>query len=281
MDGRRFDTIARLVAGSRRSLLRSVLTAAIAGELLRTETNAKKKHGKRKGKRKNKNEPIPRACAHLGNLCYKDFFTSPNPCCAGEGICLKDRCCHSTGESCARDLDCCLLEELGVACEAGRCCAKPGGSCASGGPCCGNLPCMDNRCCWEPSTLAPSGNEGCLDDDYCCPGAVCGLRRVGLNRFCCRIDGSVFSCESDYECCSLTCWNGRCCTDGADPCDDTTECCGSMICGGFLDHPVCCYPHDAPCFEAPGELSSMCCDAGDVCLPPAEGGGPYTCRRPD
>ncbi len=282
MDGLRFDTIARRAIASRRSLLWGLLTGAISAEMLLTEADAKKQRGK-KGKKKNKQGPRPLFCANLGDVCY-DELLGLLPCCAGAGTCfdgaLGDRCCRSTGETCARARDCCGPGFLNFNdCRDGKCCMKAQGPCLSAaGDCCGSLTCKDNTCCMPVGSQLPE--HFCLEDNDCCKPGVCGLNRIGLNSRCCLEDKSPYSCLSDYECCSLTCHQGFCCTDGADPCLNDDNCCGTMVCGGYLEFPVCCYPHGALCNEGV-PTGGACCDAADVCLPTPSPGGPPTCRRPD
>lgn len=119
MDQERFDEFARgLVSGiTRRGMVRNLTGAAIGGILAATvasETEARKKHGKRK---RRKQACTPKTCAELGRTCGTapdDGCGNPLDCgpesvCGSETAtnCCGGKCCKANGISCTSDAECC------------------------------------------------------------------------------------------------------------------------------------------------------------------------------
>ena len=168
MDVGRFDELTRMLAasGSRRSSLRALAGAALAGGLSRLgrreavaackkarkrckknkdccskKCRRKKKNGKKKCRG---NGPGP-TCLENGAMC-----ASSNTCCSGfcgdNPVPWASTCCVPNDETCVIGSDCCQNAASPAACESGRCCVGEGGTCATpngfqNAECCAGLGC--------------------------------------------------------------------------------------------------------------------------------------------
>lgn len=162
MDDRRFDRLARAVAGSgsRRGILRG-LAGAVALVTLGRQ--------------------VPRAAAQTGYL--------------GPGeACFDDSQCGNTRYSSM------YCDDNGFAYDGPRnCCTYENGYCYSDEGCCGSLICLEGSCGAEGQGV-PLGSQ-CFSTAQCIGGgdAVACSDNGGFVPACCLIGGQV--CTADLDCC--------------------------------------------------------------------------------
>ena len=176
MDGQRFDTLARAVAGnrSRRGLLGGLVGAVGLLAL---------------GRR------APDVAAHGGYL-------GPGEACYDDSQCGNTRYSQMFCDNNGYDYDGPL-----------NCCAYEGGYCYSDEGCCGVASCITGSCISPPSDAGP-GDPCQVNDECFALGLVCDYVGLTGDSRCCGYEGS--SCDWDGECCgSLNCIAGVCRDPGA------------------------------------------------------------------
>jgi hypothetical protein len=272
VDDRRFDEIAKLLAGSvsRRSTVRSASSAlgAMFGLLGLTESEAGKKKGKRKGKGKKKRCSGSRKCGKA---------------CCGKG----QFCCDDARKVCCADnAECCNLGSgTGSCCSPPNRCAKPIGNDAAPFECCPPERQFTGfgviRCC--PGGTRSLGTEISSDDGPCCPeGKYCSTSQTGgkccpdvapicLNRGtgqCCNEDAACGTtcCSGEFgDCCNGQCWDsnqGPWTPCGSFCCWKGTECCAGGVCCDPATHvcvPDCLGPGMPSCCP---KANPGCCGNG-------------------
>jgi len=176
MDGQRFDTLARAVAGnrSRRGLLGGLVGAVGLLAL---------------GRR------TPDVAAQGGYL-------GPGEACYDDSQCGNTRYSQMFCDNNGYDYDGPL-----------NCCAYEGGYCYSDEGCCGVASCITGSCISPPSDAGP-GDPCQVNDECFALGLVCDYVGLTGDSRCCGYEGS--SCDWDGECCgSLNCIAGVCRDSGA------------------------------------------------------------------
>jgi hypothetical protein len=176
MDGQRFDTLARAVAGdrSRRGLLGRLVGAVGLLAL---------------GRR------APDVAAQGGYL-------GPGEACYDDSQCGNTRYSQMFCDNNGYDYDGPL-----------NCCAYEGGYCYSDEGCCGVASCITGSCISPPSDAGP-GDPCQVNDECFALGLVCDYVGLTGDSRCCGYEGS--SCDWDGECCgSLNCIAGVCRDPGA------------------------------------------------------------------
>jgi hypothetical protein len=176
MDGQRFDTLARAVAGdrSRRGLL-GRLVGAVGLLALGRRT--------------------PDVAAQGGYL-------GPGEACYDDSQCGNTRYSQMFCDNNGYDYDGPL-----------NCCAYEGGYCYSDEGCCGVASCITGSCISPPSDAGP-GDPCQVNDECFALGLVCDYVGLTGDSRCCGYEGS--SCDWDGECCgSLNCIAGVCRDPGA------------------------------------------------------------------
>jgi hypothetical protein len=176
MDGQRFDTLARAVAGdrSRRGLLGRLVGAVGLLAL---------------GRR------APDVAAQGGYL-------GPGEACYDDSQCGNTRYSQMFCDNNGYDYDGPL-----------NCCAYEGGYCYSDEGCCGVASCITGSCI-SPLSNAGPGDPCQVNDECFALGLVCDYVGLTGDSRCCGYEGS--SCDWDGECCgSLNCIAGVCRDPGA------------------------------------------------------------------
>src|SRR5215204_2535029 len=176
MDGQRFDTLARAVAGnrSRRGLLGGLVGAVGLSAL---------------GRR------TPDVAAQGGYL-------GPGEACYDDSQCGNTRYSQMFCDNNGYDYDGPL-----------NCCAYEGGYCYSDEGCCGVASCITGSCISLPSNAGP-GDPCQVNDECFALGLVCDYVGLTDDSRCCGYEGSA--CGWDGQCCGwLTCSVGGYCTSGA------------------------------------------------------------------
>lgn len=150
--------------------------------------------------------------------------------------------CGTPGATCAQGQDCCsglcaeATEGQGGAGgnESAGVCVRNPNECLTGGfACSSNLDCCTGNCadgfCSDNACLE-DGAECSAGGDACCGGECIDGTCADVNGDrTCKVSGN--SCESDGQCCSKLCLQGKCyakssyCTQGSDTCTADTDCC--------------------------------------------------------
>lgn len=232
MDEQRFDSLARMVAGSgsRRGILRGLAGAITLLAARQTAPAALAHHG-----RLGPGDPCrtdsqcvgadaPLVCAYNGfdydgslNCCtYEGSRCGFDQACCGDAMCLNGFCSSQPvysgpGDPCF-DSSQCLGADAPLTCDfvahTGdyRCCAYEGSRCGFDAACCGTAICSGGRC---SNTLEFAG-----------PGDLCG------DGFQCVAADTAVTCDfngytNDLRCCAYE--GGRCGWSGG--------CCGWLRCG--------------------------------------------------
>lgn len=276
MDGRRFDEMARALAGagngtgSRRSLVRRALGVALAGVVL----------------------------GRSGRALAQAATVAPG------GACLStDECLQTAGELTI------VCGDNGIATDGElNCCRNAGGSCADGTGCCGSLECVAGVC-GGGTLVAPTPDSGssttglpvgaaCTATAQCLPSTsgtvICATNNIaadgelncclqaggqcgGQDNLCCGdllcVDGACAvqelaygdvapggTCAANLDCsqdggpavCEATAAGGSaCCRLEVSNCATDAECCGALICGDNLIAEdgalTCCSPVGGVC----------------------------------
>jgi hypothetical protein len=251
MDGKRFDTLARVLAArpaSRRGMLRLLSGSALAPALAHLGLDAASAQG----------------CLAEGAPC-----TSGDECCLGR---CKKRKGKRTGKcSCPDSREC---EDF--CCPSGRFCCNPQDQifCPDDAECC-NVGDGTGSCCARPKKCAKP-----LDDETapfeCCSKERQWFTATGLVR-CCREGtrslGSAISsddgpCCPEEKYCSDDPTGGKCCPDIAPVCVNKSkeQCCTEdQACG-----TKCC-GFNQPCCQGKCCPFGQICDGGTTCKCPGEG----------
>jgi len=283
VDGRRFDEMARALAGtapgSRRRLVRGMLGAALAAVALG--------RGSRAG--------AQTASVPPGGVCAStdDCLQAAGELtvvCGDNGIASDGalNCCRNAGGACGGGAGCCgSLECIAGVCGGGGAApaapTDPGGSVAAlpiGSPCTSVSQCLPST----SGTVLCASNTIAADGEFnCCltEGGQCG----GFDAFCCGdllcVEGVcsaqdvVFGdvgpggvCAGHVDCSQAggpaVCEAGACCRLEVSSCASDAECCGDLICGdnqlaedGAL---TCCSNLGGPC------LSDAACCGDNYCI---------------
>jgi hypothetical protein len=257
MDGSRFDTIARSLAGgtSRRSLLAGL--AAIAAGLSGTAAAAC---------------PPGRVDRRGTCVCKATGRPPVNGVCP----CPKGQTDTGDGQGC---LQCRSVSECPVdpcrptECQAGACVGTrtpdgQQGNCPAGDVCCGGACTFigSDTNCLACGDACAAGTERCDPETGCftcyqigatLPGGVCGIDTVGL-------------------CCNGRCSGSICCAEEGGPCADDTTCCAlsGLMC--YQNTCVSCLPTGAPLAGGCNiDTVGLCCNGrcGNGICCSDEGGG--------
>jgi len=206
--------------------------------------------------------------------------------------------CHSPGEKCGSNRDCCSMvctADYGCVGYPGLC-PLTGSHCSSSSECCSRncvdgichqaldicaaigAPCeRDSTCCGghcDPGTLRCAGTPAsCLPAGAPCTSALgcCSARCVDCicqNPAACRDPGET--CGPDSDCCRSACVDSHCtCVVDHDPCRSDSDCCGGSCdrqtfrCRSQWDDVSPCKPTGHLC-GASTECCSLSCTGG-VC----------------
>lgn len=213
MDSRRFDAIARALAGtaSRRLSLKLLAGGALGAVLVRLGV-----------------EVATAACVPAGKKCGRG-----DRCCAGAtckgGACKCDRGLRECGKVCK---ECCADGDC-----PGRVCRN--GTCRDRSACAVDSDCQSGHCCngscVDGQTDSANCGTSCID---------CGIGGECRNGGCCRADARA--CSVDTECCSGVCRGFRVKTCQCRPAGSLCEtggscrsCCNDVLCEGGGGGPRC------------------------------------------
>jgi hypothetical protein len=156
--------------------------------------------------------------------------------------------CMPAGQMCSGASSCCEGYTCGISHSATAtmmpsvCCTAHDGACQSDDDCCGHMDCLSNVC------QCRNVNDTCFRDAECCDmgtdmtgasghlGCVAGECQIVDH--CERPGSSSVSCTDRSSCCyGLECLprhNGDtatvCCQQGGTPCQQSSDCCGTMTC---------------------------------------------------
>jgi hypothetical protein len=284
MDDGRLEHLSRQLAEvtTRRVRVRGLVAAGLTAVLLRVDRSEawSAKKGTKAKKVKTPCKAVTKPCTAAAQCC------KPLICGGAE-----DECCAPITAACASNEHCCG----GAVCQTNnagepRCCSPDGFPCTLVRECCSGL-CFGGTCRTPiPDPTCLEHGEVCEDADECCDALICSnvineccAPTNGLclsNRECCRgvcrtnDDGEPTCCSSEgmpctlpRECCSLRCLpNHTCapsepgCGDGGEECENSDQCCGSLVCGSNADFDrVCCLPSGAEC-----DNNDDCCQSLNV-----------------
>ena len=113
-------------------------------------------------------------------------------------------------------------------------CNGPGQSCGASGDCC-NKNCVGGKCEVKACSMA---GAACTGDADCCAGGTCRAGMCADANAMCRVDGSL--CANPGECCSNTCFEGKCAPEGTMAvCDMMFGSCDTFPQCGCADGETC------------------------------------------
>lgn len=305
MDDRRFDFLARAVAGgTRRGILRGLagVVATIAGSHLSRVAAHHGKLGPGDACRTDSQcvaADAPLICADNGfaidgplNCCtYAGSRCGFDQGCCGDNACVDGFCTSISnrpgpGERC-NSFSQCLAADTAVTCDYVaatddyRCCAYDGGRCGTDAGCCGYQACFNGFCGSQGDVAGPG--EPCIADSQCLAAdtaVTCDYVAATDDLRCCAAEGG--RCGWDGGCCGwLTCGDDGFCASApvysgpGDPCQDSSQCLAadaSLTCGyvGLTNDFRCCAAEGDRCGWDGGCCGyARCTDAGFcTSLPP-------------
>lgn len=280
MDGHRFDTLARVVAGrgSRRGILRGV---AGIGALFAARGGPAAAHHGRLGPGDPCRHDSQCVAADAPLICADNGFAFDGPlnCCTYEGsrcgtdqdCCWDNVCaggfCASTSTFAGPGDPCdsysqCIAADTALTCDYVattndyRCCAYIGDRCGWDGGCCGNAVCSNGRCTGATAYAGPG--------DPCDNSAQCLAADTPVT---CGYVGQT----NDFRCCadegSRCGWDGGCC--GYLRCSDAGICTGQPLTGCIGEGCACDYGDPNACADG-----LVCCavQSGFICATYADCG---------
>lgn len=168
------------------------------------------------------------------------------------GDCINEVCtCHSSGQACRGDLDCCSRNcesvaggQMGVCTDTCKPLVQP---CFTGFPsaCCSgvctptlggvNAGLLTEGTCTQAAGMCAPGTQPCGANSDCCSGS-CGGAEAGV----CDGLGVGAVCGADSDCLSENCHQGSCaCQSLNAPCSSSDQCCTLACQGGTCGTPTC------------------------------------------